>query len=750
MNARRLTVLGLLAYTVLGALLFLRPHQETFIGLDSSAIRMMTHAPVHGRDLTGTDHTLARVPSELRPAFLYIPDPSQRMTRDRSFQLDNLQTGTYRPWFYPFLSYAAVGFDRIIPVQAVDYFLPAFTLLFFILAGLFMARATGLPGLAVALALIVGLPLIPWFARGYYPEWAALILVALVTLNWSRDPGRAPPGRISPPSMPALCLSALALGLAGCVHPVILPWSGAVFLLLITGSPMTQNFRVLATTGCFILGLTPLVIVTQWMTRPYGDIFNPRWMLSAAQGSTLFLLLLLVAVAGLAAASLLLTSWGRVRLHGLLLLAGGTTHGLRLGAALLPTGLLLLAERTKAATLEGLADLWSVLATPYGIIVAATILASFLPAVRPRARVLLVLTVALAGVYLYLKGIEPFGLWSQRRLLPILLPFVVAALAIWRDVLLGYGHTWRSAILIPGSMAVIAAAMATQHAPFYLLRAESGADATLRDLATATQGSLTFYDYHQYGSPLAALGHPGALPLSNRITDATRQEVLQWAATTAQDTPVRWVSAFANPGMEQGVVLEEILAIEKNLPRLQARRAFPAQVVQQPLHMRVLNARPISEDERPPQLDKTLDRGPLALRGPWGRGDIALTTPDDRRLPARWTKEGSAVIGPIPTPGGVVRIEITAIAPGGREQDHQILRITPPWDGPPLELRVGTAPEVISATLRRPGLTATPRTPTGQYTLTASAPYDPQHYGIRGFAPDLGVLLHRIRIQVED
>ncbi|WP_028572285.1 hypothetical protein [Desulfonatronum lacustre] len=747
-----------LIYALLGALLFLRPHQETFIGLDSSAIRLMTHAPTHGRDLIGVDQTLTRVLPELRTSFLYIPAPHLRMTRDRSFQLDDLDSCTYRPWFYPFLTYAALGFDHIIPGKAVDYFLPSLTLLFFILAGAFMASKTGLPGLVAALGLIAGLPLIPWFARGYYPEWAALLLVFPVVLNWLRDQSPPSSGRHAsifrtsghPPSSASLCLSAFVLGLAACFHPVILPWSGAVFLLLIIGFPTIQNLRVLAAGGCFALGLTPLVIVTQWVTRPYGDIFNPRWMLGAAQGSTLFFLLLLIAATGLAAAGLLLTPRGRSRLHDLLFSPGWTAHALRLCAAMIPTGLLLLSEQTTAATAEGLADLWSVLTTPYGFIAAATILASFLPAVRPRPRVLLVATVALASVYLYLKGIEPFGLWSQRRLLPVLFPFIVASLAVWRDVLHAHGHQWRTNTLIPGGLAAIAAVMFTLHSPFYLLRAESGADAAIRMLDEATQDGLTFYDYHQYGSPLAALGQVGALPLSNRLTDEAREQVLLWAEKAAASEPVRWVSAFANPGLEQGVILVESLTIRQDLPRLRARRAFPAQVAQHPLSMTVLEARPIQNASPLLKLDKILDRGPLALRGPWGRPDIPLSAPNGDRLPARWTREGSAVIGPLPAPGEAVRIEMVAGAARRDDQAHQVVTITPPWPGPALELRVENTHTGVSGLLRRPRNADSPEDRTGQYVLTTHDPYDPAQYDIRGFDADLGVLLHRIRIEAVD
>lgn len=193
MTSRRLLLLCFSAYMLLGALLFLRPHQETFIGLDSSAIRWMTHAMAQGRPQTGVDPTLLQVPAKLRSHFVYMPD-NFRLTRDRSFQLDDLRTCAYRPWFYPALSHAALAFDRIIPGHVVDYFLPSLALVFFIFCGWFMLSKAGLPGLVTSLGLSLSLPLLFWFSRGYYPEMAGLLLMAMTGLHWLHGPARPAPG----------------------------------------------------------------------------------------------------------------------------------------------------------------------------------------------------------------------------------------------------------------------------------------------------------------------------------------------------------------------------------------------------------------------------------------------------------------------------------------------------------------------------------------------------------------------------
>jgi hypothetical protein len=751
-HRRSISVLCFALYVLLGAVLLLRPHQETFIGLDSSAIRMMTHAMVSGRPQIGTDATLQQVPEELRHLFLYIPGAG-RLTRDRSFQLDDVQTCTYRPWFYPFIAYASAAFDYIIPGKNTDYFLPSLALAFFIAAGWFMASKTGAGGLVPALTILVGLPLFPWFARGYFPELAGMLGICLVLLHWlhAEDSPRTSMLSHTRTGSGHLTLAAFLLGLCVCFHPLLLPWAG-VGLFLILSNPALRTSQVILALCGFFTGLIPLVVMTHTITQPYGLIFSPAWMYTVFQGSTLFFLFLCAALLGIVLLAVILTQSGRSLLHVLLYSASGLAHLGRLLLALIPVIALLHAQQTTGAVMEGLRDLWSIARSPYGILVAATILASFHPRVRPRSRALLVATVAVASIYLYLKGIEPFGLWSQRRLLPILLPFTVAAMSIWRDFVAAptsdrqLAGSSRMALLI--GMGLILALMLWRHPGYYVVQAEKGADAVVQRLAQYTQHHWTIYDYHQYGSPLAALGQPRTLAISNRISESDQREIVKWAASAAQTQNIIWATAHDNPGLEAGVALDEILAIDQPLPRLLAKRALPAESREHDLRIRLLRMRPLQTDTTP-NLDKILGRGILALRGPWGRSDITLRAPDGRQLPARWTREGSAVIGPVPPPGEHLLVELTAGAYRGGDIDHQILRIIPPWDGPALELRVNNPHTVIQGVLTRPEDATGFSAQTGRYTLSATYPYDPAQQGIKGFAPDLGVLLHRIRMQVE-
>jgi hypothetical protein len=740
LSKKNIHVLCFTVCLIIGALLLFRPHQESFFGLDSSSIRWMTRAMVEGRSQTGIDTTLAQVPEHIRTHFLYIPG-YDRLTRDRSFQLDSLETCTYRPFFYPFLSYAAIAFDFILPWPAADYFLPTLALFFLILSGWFMFQRAGLAGFFTAAGFILGLPLFVWFARGYYPDLAAIMLIAVAALHWLDTD--TPPRYLLPASF--------MLGLAVCFHPLAALWSMALFMLMISDSRLPTS-RVLAAFLCFALGWAPLVVMTKYVAQPYGDIFNPYWLYGVFRHSTLYFLILVGMLCGLLGSAVLLSRRGRAMAHTLLYGYGTAGHVLRLFLALAPTALLLLNHTTKPATLEGLTDLWSLLTSPWGAVALTTIVVSILPQVRPRSKALLVMTVLLAFFYLYLKGIEPFGLWSQRRLLPILIPFLAAALSIWRDILsaLQKEHFPKAhlAKIIPAAMILTMLIMFVNHQPFYTLRSEFGSDDVLKEITAVVGDTLTIFDYHQYGSPLTSLAKNNFLAVSNRISLDDRATVIRWAAETAKERPVIWITAYANPGLEENVAFEQIQRMDRNLPRLHSKRIFPEQVLEHAVSMSFLQVRPLSRLQSIPPLDKVMDHGALALRGSWGRADIKLTAPDGSRLPARWTRQGSAVIGPVPPPGEKVTIVLTAAATRMDDKNHQIMTITPPWDGPALNLRIANAHDVVQGVLHRPQDADFPGGSTGEYTLTAMHPYNPEIAGIHGFARDLGVLLHRVRMEV--
>jgi hypothetical protein len=143
---------------------------------------------------------------------------------------------------------------------------------------------------------------------------------------------------------------------------------------------------------------------------------------------------------------------------------------------------------------------------------------------------------------------------------------------------------------------------------------------------------------------------------------------------------------------------------------------------------------------------KILDDGPLALRGPWGPRSPIKTNGQSK--PARWSRQRSAIIGPIPPAGQSVRVTIEAAAARDDGPLSQTLIITPPWTGTPLRLTISNAFTQISGHLSRPA-DGSILPHTGTYTITAQAPYNPAKAGIRGYPKDLGAQIHLIAIETD-
>jgi hypothetical protein len=121
-----------------------------------------------------------------------------------------------------------------------------------------------------------------------------------------------------------------------------------------------------------------------------------------------------------------------------------------------------------------------------------------------------------------------------------------------------------------------------------------------------------------------------------------------------------------------------------------------------------------------------------------------VTSETGEKLPAGWTRQGSGFVGPVPKPGQAARVGITACA--GRP-DGQILLVTPPWSTNAVRLVFGAGLSTQTAMIRREAGAGDSAGPTGVYQLHAQSPYNPAERGIRGFASDLGVLAHSIRVE---
>ncbi len=197
------------------AVLFLRPHQHAFEALDPAAFRRMADAFARGRGFHDRDEALSELPAELRRWTLMHTAgfaAGERVTRDRAFQLDDLENPTTRPYFYPLLPLNLAFFRAARPGAAMDYFIPAFSLLFWTALLAHAGGRGGWRGILLAFALAVGSPLPAWLARGAHLEAMSATLLGLAALDWlAREPEESPSG--------AACF---ATGLAVSYHPIMI------------------------------------------------------------------------------------------------------------------------------------------------------------------------------------------------------------------------------------------------------------------------------------------------------------------------------------------------------------------------------------------------------------------------------------------------------------------------------------------------------------------------------------------------
>jgi len=243
------------------------------------------------------------------------------------------------------------------------------------------------------------------------------------------------------------------------------------------------------------------------------------------------------------------------------------------------------------------------------------------------------------------------------------------------------------------------------------------------------------FDYYPHSVPYAAGPTQHVLGLNEASRDKW-PEVAGWIAALATNGNA-WVATSWKPcALEQGFRLEEVFSKTGRFPILKTKAFFPAEPDLREMENHFMRALPLAPGETAAQ-DKILDGSPIGLRGPWGR----------TRQGATWSRQGSGIVGPVPAKGGrVVFVADCAWAPPAAEWTRQVLCITPPWGGRALQLEVPAGDHRVQGTLDRPADDAE-RGGTGVYTVGVERPYDPAQYGLRGYAPDLGVTMRRISIR---
>ena len=731
-------VLVLACGIVFFALLFLRPHQHTFSGLDVSAYRLMGRAFAEGRPLKSVDENLLSLPRPHRGVVLYRPE-HHKTTRDQSFLIESMETCRTRPFFYPLLPFAMAGFDRLVPGDAADYLVPSvgWAMAFCLLC--VGAAHGGAWGALVAAMLLVGSPWPVWFFRGCYPETVGSVLIGLPLMAWMQTGGASR----------RLPLYAFALGLAVSFHPVMIVLALPVLGVITVVRADESRWATLLGGAGFGFGLLPVYLMTRYVTAPYGFLDLKSLVASARLSTPIFITL----AGALAAGGVLLLVVGfRSRIVaavGRLWQQHPVWSRLLLVAAwMAPTLVLMLSWRRGVTIRYGLGELAGGLRLALGAALGLACLTALVFPKLKRARLAWTVVFISLPVFLYLKGWDRVGLWSQRRLLPsVLLACAVSvpvlAYAVRR--LLAVGR-WKNVchVLLLVAMGVAGIANAVRWPAPYLVRQEAGADDWVASMRERFHAKTVFFDYHPYSVPFAVSGRERVFGLGRYALDSV-DLLSAWVAANAAGEEVWWATAYDSPGVEEGVRLQDVDEVAVLLPRVHAKAALPAERRDKQIALRLLRAVPIEEGDGA-ATDRILDGGVLGLRGPWGRMDRHLDAPGDHRVPAGWSREGSAVLGPVPARGGAVRVTVEGSAGRGDGRNEQVLRVHPPWGGGAIELVLTNGWTRAVGVLAR-GDAASGQAMTGAYRITSAHPYDPAAEGIKGYAPDLGALIHRVRIE---
>jgi hypothetical protein len=690
---------------------------------------MMAVAFGAGRGVHEEDRILKEAPENIRRHLMLIPNMRYRNTRDRSFLVHSLgDSPKTEPFFYPLVPWLASGLETVLPGYGRDALMPLFGLLF-ITALVCLGRQFGQYwGMAVALTFVLGCPLPLWLYRGFYIEAAGMTV--LVGSAWAWTQGHSKWG-------------AFFAGLSASFHPVFLiPGSLLLVMMLLgRGKGFVDTFRLAL---FFLLGLLPLVAMTIWVCAPYGQL-DIQHIRSLLQVSTVHQLMF---AGGLGVSGLLLV-FSSIPKAGQWIRKGLQDARVRVGLtvlAFLPLLLTAFLWSEGGRVERGLEEFALAIRWPLGCLALVGIVQVHGTRIRAVFFCFWLIFVCTLPLFAYLKGLEQVGMWSQRRLFPayglLCLALIPAISQRVQDWVTG------SLIRIRAGIAVVVLSCAAFANPIrwpapYWVQVEKGALEEVQDLQTEIGGRLAFFDYLPYSFPFAVTNRTRALGL-NEESHRHLPEIVSWLAEKSRQEEVWWFTAYANPGLEDGVRLNEIRKIEFPLDRINAKQALPAERKSITISMTVLEALPV-QAEGDLAVDKVLDGGPLALRGIWGNYRRSLKTESGERVPAEWTRKRSGIIGPMPSPGSGVRLTLWAAS--GRDVPQQVT-VIPPWPDTEVDIEIPSAFGKVELWLPAPHEgTIEDEDYTGTYTFFIPNPYDPSAEGIRGFANDLGFICHRIRVE---
>lgn len=738
-NSKR--IFASVAVIAVSAIVLLRPHEDTFSGLDVSGYRHMAAAFAGGRGFHDVDTALLEAPLEIRSAFLLLPTMEWRNTRDRSFQIKSLERCETEPFFYPLVPAASAAFGKLI-TGSRDYLLPLLNVVLVSSWILFSGVSYGWVGIALSTALLLATPLPIWFLRGYVPEGTGALLCGCLLLQDSKEP--------------RTCIGqAFALGSAISLHPMLVVLALPVLALRLLSSHRRGAFLI-----GFAAGLLPFAVMNAFICHPYGDIFaltTWRTNLQRVVEHRVLAGFLLVMMIPMCAFMLVRWCWpkrfganagSRDRCQFRSWAESPIAKWALAVATFLPAIVFLILEGTRGAFLRGASEAQSAFRAP-GIVLFAAISSVALARCPLQKRVYVSIGIVALAICCVLKGLEAPGLWHQRRLLPGIL-FLAASLVPVAGVLSEAVSTLKiyrfgAALILSVLLVLAGTANALRWPALYMVRNEAGAQAWLDRLSQGLTGKTAFFDYHSYSFPLAVDVRRAVYGLGERARDKL-PSVVAWFAERAKKTNVVFVTAFQNPGLEQGVAFSSAGTLTGTMQRIRSKTALPAESYDREFQVELLNVIPIEMASSLPRLSKVFDGGPLALRGEWLPRVHTLRAPDGRSVPAQWFRNGAGVIGPVAREGEHLVVIIQGTA--GRRDPTAVQTVKLLCEDGSVVGATVLSNRWTTAEIKVVGRGHGSFT-TATYRLHVDAPYNPSLEKIRGYPEDLGALLHRIDMWVE-
>lgn len=732
-------MLWVLAAGCAAGFVFFNPHRDVYTGLDAAKYRLMTQAWVDGRELNAFDSAFSAVPDPVKPDLLSrrALHGDARLTRDGVFELVAYPGAETAPFFVPILSLAAAGGAHL--GLSIDGFVPLVALCW--VAAILGAAVFhgGRWGASVAVACVLGTAWPAWFLRGFHAE--AVGGVMLATVIASRVATR-PRWRLN------FVLGCL-LGLSVAYHLTLVVLAPVVGLWLILKNGRWRDTLALAVGGG--VGVSPLLILHLSVCRPYGDFLDPavlfemfrkvpqiRFMLMA--GMVVVCVVFVLAILAHVPAMRRILARPPFRQA-----ASADTFLLLLLAWALP---FVFGGAWKRAVL----DSWTGIGLFAGVVVVS---AGFLYFRRHAVadRFLFAALGAVGVLYLAIQGAEvPVGIWSQRRLTPVVLCLATVLAPVLASGVRQVAWRWpRPACLLSAGLLVPAVWHLMAGWPAYFTVHDAGADAHVAWVSThvnaAGEDGLTFFDYHLHSMPHQLRTDRQIFGLNEHVGRAHEHAaVVAWVAgEAAAGRSVCVLSAY--PGVasivEDGLLLRLTAQTNVVATRTLTRAFFPISQISHPILTSVYAGEALAESNLGAAVQHARPAAsPLGLRPPWGR----------RAQGGVWSVSGSGVVGPLPPPGGGVRVcvEVSWIPPEPG-WSHQVLVVTPPFAGDALELSVPAGTNVCVTGVLMPQTGTAERAGfSGVYRLDVRRPYDPSAYGISGYRSDLGVVVYSVRLELID